>query len=76
MIYEARPTELVGARFNLSIPFLGLVSGTIVLGTVALEAITRSQTLGTQLHPRDILSGNATDGGFIIKEEPNTGQDL
>ena len=48
----------------------GLLSGLFLQGNPAF-----GQTIGTQLHPGDIVyadSGNGVDGGFVIKVDPAT----
>jgi hypothetical protein len=43
IIHQTWPARLGGASFNLFIPFVALVAGAIVLGTVCLESIAHSQ---------------------------------
>jgi sugar lactone lactonase YvrE len=50
---------------------------TIILLSLALPSIIVGQTPGAKLQPGDIIyadSGNAIDGGFVIKVNPATGQ--
>jgi hypothetical protein len=63
-------------RHSLISAYLGvsLVSGLFFPGTAAL-----SQIAGTQLHPGDIVyadSGNGIDGGFVIKVDPATHEQM
>jgi streptogramin lyase len=54
------------------------VAVAVLLGIAGQESTGRSQTLGTKLNPGDIVyadSGNAIDGGFIIKVDRNTRQE-
>lgn len=63
------------SRRNVSIAFIGLLG---ILCSVVLGATAFGQTSASKLNPGDILyadSGNTVDGGFIIKVDPNTGQE-
>ena len=66
------------SRRSASIALIGLAAWLVVLGSVVVEATAFGQIPGSKLNPGDILfadSGNALDGGFIIKVDPNSGQE-
>jgi streptogramin lyase len=69
-------SKSASGRHSLRCAYLAvsLVSGLFFQGTTAL-----SQTSGAQLHPGDIIyadSGNSLDGGFVIKVDPATHEQI
>src|SRR6266436_3190173 len=77
-VHQIASAKLAGiSRRNLLVRFITLVAAPLILGTAALEFAAVGQSLGAKLKPGDIVyadSGNAIDGGFIIKVDPATGQ--
>ena len=78
-IHQIGLAGLGGLSRNLFVPIVVLRAVTVFLfGLAALESTARSQTFFAKLNPGDILyadSGNDIDGGFVIKVDPNTGQE-
>jgi len=63
---------------NTSIALIVHAALLVVLGNVVLESTAFGQTSGSKLNAGDILyadSGNALEGGFVIKVDPNSGQE-
>jgi sugar lactone lactonase YvrE len=59
-------------------PLIALAAVPLVFGTAMLEPAALGQPSGSQINPGDILyadSGNSVEGGFIIKVDPNSGQE-
>ena len=78
-IHRNGPAILAGiSRRNLLGPLAALMTAAVIHGTVAQEFTNSSQTSATSLNVGDVVytdSGNAIEGGFVMKVDWQTGQE-
>jgi len=78
IIPQNRPANLVGTQARQSLSSLtAALAAAIVLGSFAQEPQVFSQNIVADLNPGDIIitdSGDAIQGGAILKENPQTGE--
>jgi hypothetical protein len=79
VIHQTPPAGIAGiSRRQFAAPLLALLTATIVLGTNAQETKPITHSGATNLMPGDILctdSGDAIQGGFVLKVDQGTGQE-
>ena len=79
LIHQLAPARLARCSHrDTSIALIIYSAVLVVLGSVVLECTAFGQASGFKLNPGDILyadSGNALDGGFVIKLDANSGQE-